>query len=60
MDTINLYEAKTNLSHWSSARRPVRRSSSPKPARPLARLVPLAKRTTPRQLGLLAGQVWIG
>jgi prevent-host-death family protein len=60
MDTINLYEAKTNLSQLVERAAAGEEIVIAKAGRPLARLVPLAKRTTPRPLGLLAGQVRIG
>jgi prevent-host-death family protein len=60
MDTINLYEAKTKLSQLVERAAAGEEIIIAKAGRPLARLVPLAKRTTPRPLGLLAGQVWIG
>ncbi|MDB5403200.1 MAG: prevent-host-death family protein [Rhodopila sp.] len=60
MDTVNLYEAKTKLSQLVERAAAGEEIIIAKAGRPLARLVPLAKRTTPRPLGLLAGQVWIG
>jgi prevent-host-death family protein len=60
MDTVNLYEAKTNLSQLVERAAAGEEIVIAKAGRPLARLVPLAKRTTPRPLGLLAGQVRIG
>ena len=60
MDTINLYEAKTKLSELVERAAKGEEIVIAKAGRPLARLVPLAKRTTPRPFGLLAGQVRIG
>ena len=60
MDTVNLYEAKTKLSQLVERAAAGEEIIIAKAGRPLARLVPLAKRTTPRPLGLLAGQVTIG
>lgn len=61
MDTVNLYEAKTNLSRLVERAAAGEEIVIAKAGRPLARLVPLAaQRTTPRPLGLLAGEVWIG
>ena len=57
MDTINLYEAKTNLSSLVERAAAGEEIIIAKAGRPLARLVPLAARTGPRQLGLLAGEV---
>ena len=60
MDTVNLHEAKTKLSQLVERAASGEEIVIAKAGRPLARLVPFAKRTTPRPLGLLAGQVWIG
>jgi prevent-host-death family protein len=59
VDTVNLDEAKTNLSSLVERAAAGEEIVIAKAGRPLARLVPLAKRTKPRELGLLAGQVWI-
>ena len=60
MDTVNLYEAKTNLSQLVERAARGEEIVIAKAGRPLARLVPLAKRTSPRPLGLLANQVELG
>jgi len=60
MDTVNLYDAKTNLSSLVERAAAGEEIIIAKAGRPLARLVPLARRTTPRPLGLLAGQVIVG
>ena len=60
MDTINLYEAKTNLSSLVERAAAGEEIIIAKAGRPLARLVPLAKRTKPREFGFLAGQVVVG
>ena len=60
MDTVNLYEAKTNLSQLVERAARGEEIVIAKAGRPLARLVPLAKRTAPRPLGLLAGEVELG
>jgi prevent-host-death family protein len=60
MDTINLYDAKTNLSSLVERAARGEEIVIAKAGRPLARLVPLEKRTTPRPLGLYAGQITIG
>ncbi len=60
MDTVNLYDAKTNLSSLVERAARGEEIVIAKAGRPLARLVPLARRTTPRPLGLLAGQVTVG
>jgi prevent-host-death family protein len=60
MDTVNLYEAKTNLSQLVERAARGEEIVIAKAGRPLARLVPLAKRTSSRPLGLLAGEVEVG
>ena len=61
MDIVNLYEAKTQLSRLVERAAAGEEIVIAKAGRPLARLVSLAaKRTTPRPLGLLAGQGWVG
>jgi len=60
METINLYEAKTNLSQLVDRAAGGEEIIIAKAGRPLARLVPLAKRTEPRPLGLFRGQATIG
>ena len=57
MDTVNLYDAKTNLSRLVERAAAGEEMVIAKAGRPLARLVPLAApRTAARPLGLLAGQ----
>jgi prevent-host-death family protein len=60
MDTINLYEAKTNLSQLVERAAHGEEIIIAKAGRPLARLVPFSTRSTPRPLGMLAGQVTVG
>ena len=60
MDTVNLYEAKTNLSSLVERAAAGEEIIIAKAGRPLARLVPLARRTTPREFDFLAGQVIVG
>jgi prevent-host-death family protein len=60
MDTINLYEAKTNLSQLIERAAAGEEIVIAKAGRPLARLVPLAQRTGSRPLGLFAGEISIG
>jgi len=57
METINLYEAKTNLSQLVERAAGGEEIIIAKAGRPLARLVPLSKRIGPRPLGLFAGQI---
>ncbi len=61
METVNLYEAKTQLSKLVERAAAGEEIIIAKSGRPLARLVPLAPRPGPRKLGLLEGQgYWIG
>jgi prevent-host-death family protein len=60
LDTVNLYDAKTNLSSLVERAANGEEIIIAKAGRPLARLVPLAHRTTPREFGFLAGQVIVG
>ena len=62
MDTVNLYEAKTNLSSLVDRAAAGEEIIIAKAGRPLARLVPIEKKEAlgPRPLGLLKGQVMIG
>ena len=60
MDTVNLYEAKTNLSSLVERAANGEEIIIAKAGRPLARLVPLAKRQGKRKIGLLDGQLVIG
>jgi prevent-host-death family protein len=60
MDTINLYDAKTKLSQLVERAARGEEIVIAKAGRPLARLVPLARRTGPRPLGLFAGAVKTG
>lgn len=59
MDTVNLYEAKTNLSQLVERAARGEEIVIAKAGRPLARLVALGKRTSKRPLGLLAGEVTV-
>jgi prevent-host-death family protein len=60
MITIDLQEAQTNLSQLVDRAAAGEEIVIAKAGRPLARLVPLAERTTARPLGLFAGQVKVG
>jgi prevent-host-death family protein len=57
VDTINLYDAKTQLSQLVERAAAGEEIVIAKAGRPLARLVPLAKRTAPREFGFMAGRV---
>jgi prevent-host-death family protein len=60
MDTVDLYEAKTHLSQLVERAAAGEEIIIAKAGRPLARLVPLAKQTKPREFGFLASQVVVG
>ena len=60
MDTVNLYEAKTNLSQLVERAAAGEEIVIAKAGRPMARLVPLQIRLTPREPGLLKGMITIG
>lgn len=60
MATVNLYEAKTNLSKLLERAAAGKEITIAKAGRPLAGLMPLARRAGPRPLGLFAGQVVVG
>jgi len=58
-ESINLYDAKTQLSSLVDRAAAGEEFILAKAGRPLARLVPYSARTTPRVPGGLEGQVWI-
>lgn len=60
MATVNLYDAKTNLSQLVDRAAAGEEIVIAKAGRPMARLVPLSRPRQPRRLGLLEGQVRIG
>ena len=57
METVNLYEAKTNLSQLVERAAGGEEIIIAKAGRPLARLVPLNKRRGPRPLGLFKDEI---
>lgn len=59
-DSINLYDAKTNLSQLVDRAAGGEEIIIAKAGRPMARLMPLAERTAPRVSGRLKGRVSIG
>lgn len=59
MTAVNLYEAKTNLSSLVDRAADGEEIVIAKGGRPLARLVPLDRRTAPRPLGRFAGQIHV-
>jgi prevent-host-death family protein len=60
MTQVNLYDAKTQLSRLVERAAAGEEIVIAKGGRPLARLVPLARRTAPRELGFLAGKIHLG
>lgn len=59
METVNLYEAKTQLSKLVDRAAAGEEIVIAKAGRPLARLVPMSRRTEQRPLGLLRGRVLV-
>ncbi|WP_376087364.1 type II toxin-antitoxin system Phd/YefM family antitoxin [Roseomonas sp. CCTCC AB2023176] len=59
-ETLNLYEARTQLSALVDRAAAGEEIVIAKGGRPLARLVPLARRDRPRELGFLKGRVSVG
>jgi prevent-host-death family protein len=57
VETVNLYEAKTNLSQLVERAAGGEEIIIAKAGRPLARLVPLNKRRGPRPLGLFKDEI---
>jgi prevent-host-death family protein len=60
MDTVNIYEAKTQLSALVERAATGEEIIIARNGRAVARLVPLAKRTAPRPLGRFKGQFDVG
>jgi prevent-host-death family protein len=60
METVNLGKAKTSLSRLVDRAAAGEEIVIARAGRPMARLVPIAKRTEPRPLGLGIGLVGIG
>lgn len=59
MKTVNLYEAKTHLSQLVERAAAGEEIVIAKAGRPLARLVPVSRRTDRRPLGMLQGRVQV-
>ena len=59
-ESVNLYDAKTNLSQLVDRAAAGEEIVIAKAGRPMARLVPLAERTAPRLPGRLKGRIAIG
>jgi prevent-host-death family protein len=60
METVNLYEAKTNLSRLVERAAEGEEIIIAKAGRPMARLTRLEQRAGPRPLGLFAGKIRVG
>ncbi len=60
VDTVNLYEAKTQLSKLVERAAAGEEIVIAKAGRPLARLVPLANAMEPRKFGLFADVIRVG
>ena len=58
--TVNIHEAKTQLSRLVEEAAGGREIVIARAGRPVARLVPLASAVRPKQLGLLRGKIRIG
>ena len=57
---VNIHEAKTHLSRLVERVEAGEEIVIARGGRPVARLVPLGRRTQPRPLGLLRGQIHLG
>ncbi len=60
VETVNLYEAKTQLSRLVERAAAGEEIVIAKAGRPVARLVKLAEPKPARQLGMYRGEIWIG
>ena len=58
-DVVNIHEAKTHLSRLVERVEAGEEVVIARAGRPVARLVPLARRTQPRTLGILRGKIWM-
>jgi prevent-host-death family protein len=59
MDTLNLYEAKTKLSELVDRAAAGEEIIIAKAGKPMAKLVPIKRRTEPRKFGQLEGKIWM-
>ena len=59
MDRVNIHDAKTHLSKLVERVEAGEEIVIARGGRPVARLVPLGRRTQPRQLGIWKGAVWV-
>ena len=58
-DVVNIHEAKTHLSRLVERVELGEEVVIARAGRPVARLVPIGRRTQPRVLGNLRGQIWL-
>lgn len=56
---VNIHEAKTHLSRLVERVEAGEEITLARAGRPVARLVPYAKRQEPRPLGMWKGQIWL-
>lgn len=59
MQTINIHQAKTNLSKLIAKTASGEEVIIARAGKPVAKLVPLKKKLQPRKLGLWKGKVWV-
>ena len=59
VEQVNIHEAKTHLSRLVERVEAGEEIVIARGGRPVARLVPLGRRTRPRELGSLRGKVWL-
>ena len=58
-ETINIHAAKTHLSRLVERVEAGEEITIARDGRPVARLVPLGRRTRPRELGTLRDKIWL-
>jgi len=58
-EPVNIHEAKTHLSRLVERVEGGEEVVIARAGRPVARLVPIERRTRPRVLGSLRGQIWV-
>lgn len=58
-EPVNIHEAKTHLSRLVERVEAGEEVVIARAGRPVARLVPIERRTRPRVLGSLRGQIWV-
>jgi prevent-host-death family protein len=59
VDQVNIHEAKTHLSRLVERVEAGEEILIARGGRPVARLVPVGRRTRPRELGIWQGEVWV-